>query len=412
MTNDIAIKVHCLSKKFTLKVPIPNGKGVQSREIWALNNISFELKKGEALGVIGSNGSGKSTLLKALSRIIKPTSGKIEIDGRIAAILDIGTGFHPDLSGKENIFLSGMLIGMTRQEVAARYEEIVEFSGIENFIDVPVKFYSSGMYIRLAFSIVAFLDSDIMIFDEVISVGDAAFTIKCKNKIDDLIRTGHTLIIASHNMNDMMNYCANTIHLEKGSIVSSGETGSEVTNYLGDVYDKYQEVKSKIEGHGSSHRYPSVMEWDDKNKAPGNEYFSLIRFSIYTKRQQEEAVFFLDEEIFIELEYQAKELNQQNRISLALRTLDGTPVFASVSYNEPFQADGNRKHRLTCIIPGNLLNQGVFALNFNYIGKDRLFKIPLSVSFKAIVREDPNLVPEGFFGSIKPKLEWQFNYNE
>ena len=195
----------------------------KQEEFWALKGIDFEVKKGEVLGIIGHNGAGKSTLLKILSQITPPTEGEIEIKGRIGSLLEVGTGFHPELSGRENIFLNGAILGMTKKEIASKFDEIVTFAGIEQFLDTPVKRYSSGMYVRLAFSVAAHMDPDILIIDEVLAVGDAEFQKKCLGKMNDITqKEGRTILFVSHNMEAIERLCTRCILLNKGQIRSAG----------------------------------------------------------------------------------------------------------------------------------------------------------------------------------------------
>jgi lipopolysaccharide transport system ATP-binding protein len=199
MNNDVAIKVENLSKKYILQHAIKDEQGNDTKELWALKDVSFEIKKGESVGIIGPNGSGKSTLLKVLAGVTKPTGGKVEIYGRVASILDIGAGFHPELSGRENVFLNGQILGFSKNEIHRKFDEIIDFSGIEKFIDEPVKNYSNGMYLRLAFSIMAHLDFDIYLLDEVLSVGDEEFQNKCLHKISTINKLNKTFFITHHN---------------------------------------------------------------------------------------------------------------------------------------------------------------------------------------------------------------------
>jgi lipopolysaccharide transport system ATP-binding protein len=196
-SNDVAIRVENLSKKFVLQHAVKDEHGNDTHELWALKDVSFEIRKGESVGIIGPNGSGKSTLLKILAGVTKPTSGKVEIYGRVASILDIGAGFHPELSGRENVFLNGQLLGFSRKEIQSKFDEIVDFSGIEKFIDEPVKNYSNGMYLRLAFSIMAHLDFDVYLFDEVLSVGDAEFKAKSFKILNHI--SNKTILNVYHN---------------------------------------------------------------------------------------------------------------------------------------------------------------------------------------------------------------------
>lgn len=203
-------------------------------EFWALKNISFEVKEGEVLGIIGKNGAGKSTLLKILSQITEPTSGKIELTGRVASLLEVGTGFHPELSGRDNIYMNGTILGMTRKEIDSKVDEIIDFSGVERFIDTPVKFYSSGMKVRLGFSVAAHLNPEILIIDEVLAVGDYEFQKKCLGKMEDVSKNqGRTVLFVSHNLMAVKNLCTKGILLETGRIISSGDISKVSSDYLG-----------------------------------------------------------------------------------------------------------------------------------------------------------------------------------
>jgi lipopolysaccharide transport system ATP-binding protein len=217
-----------------IKHPIASIKNGSSREIfWALKNISFKVQKGEVIGIIGHNGAGKSTLLKILSQITPPTKGEIKIRGRIASLLEVGTGFHPELTGRENIYLNGAILGMGKEEIRDKFDSIVEFAGIEKFLDTPVKRYSSGMYVRLAFSVAAHLDPDILIVDEVLAVGDAEFQKKCLGKMEEVTQQeGRTILFVSHNMEAIHRLCKKTILLEDGEIKMIGDTNEVVGAYL------------------------------------------------------------------------------------------------------------------------------------------------------------------------------------
>jgi lipopolysaccharide transport system ATP-binding protein len=206
--------------------------GDEVEEFWALKDVSFEVKRGEVLGIIGRNGAGKSTLLKILSRITEPTKGRIELNGRVSSLLEVGTGFHPELSGRENIFLNGAILGMTRAEIKRKFDEIVAFAEVDKFLDTPVKRYSSGMYVRLAFAVAAHLDPEILIVDEVLAVGDAEFQKKCLGKMKDVSTGGRTVLFVSHNMHAIQNLCTRAIALKSGSIHSEGETREVIKEYL------------------------------------------------------------------------------------------------------------------------------------------------------------------------------------
>ncbi len=233
--SSIAIDVRSVSKQYTL------GEGgllkflrgaAASETFWALRNVSFEIREGEAVGIIGSNGAGKSTLLKILSRVTAPTEGRARIRGRMGTILEVGTGFHPELTGRENIFLSGTILGMRKSEIDRKFDEIVDFAGIDKFIDTPVKRYSSGMYVRLAFAVAAHLDPDILIVDEVLAVGDVGFQKKCLAKMDDSIhQEGRTIIFVSHNMQAIRSLCTRALLLDRGSVVSDGAVADVLSQH-------------------------------------------------------------------------------------------------------------------------------------------------------------------------------------
>lgn len=205
---------------------------IDTEDFWALNDISFEIQPGESIGIIGRNGAGKSTLLKILSKITPPTSGKIISRGRIASLLEVGTGFHPELTGRENIFFNGSLLGMKRKEIENKFDEIVDFSGVEKFLDTPLKHYSSGMQLRLAFAVAAFLEPEILIIDEVLAVGDAEFQKKCLGKMEDVSKSGRTILFVSHNMAAIRALCSSAILLEQGTIKAIGNPSTLISEYL------------------------------------------------------------------------------------------------------------------------------------------------------------------------------------
>ncbi len=272
--SDIAIKVRNVSKKYyigeklpqrsitnsiknSLKLPwqltkkmLKGEKFDQREEFWALKDVSFDVKQGEVLGIIGRNGAGKSTLLKILSRITAPTTGEIEIFGRVGCLLEVGTGFHPELTGHENIFLNGSLLGMSKAEIKRRFDEIVDFSGVERFIDTPVKYYSSGMYTRLAFSVAAHLNPEILIVDEVLAVGDAEFQKKCLGKMDSIAKAGRTIIFVSHNMEAIKSLCHTGVLLNNGKILCSGEINCCIDQYSLEI-EKNISVNNPVEKGGS-----------------------------------------------------------------------------------------------------------------------------------------------------------------
>lgn len=247
---------------------------------WALRTVSFEVKHGEVLGIIGSNGAGKSTLLKILSRITEPTSGRAVINGRVGALLEVGTGFHPELTGRENIYLNGTILGMKRKEVERKFDEIVAFSDVEKFIDTPVKHYSSGMYVRLAFAVAAHMEPEILIVDEVLAVGDAAFQKKCLSKMGDVAKEGRTVLFVSHNMTAIMRLCSYALWLQKGSLVECGDVQTVVSHYLSDDFIPWGErtFPDAATSRQVSIRRVAVMDsaMHTRHKIPHEEQFHVM----------------------------------------------------------------------------------------------------------------------------------------
>ena len=222
----------------------PNREKIDIEEFWALKDINLEIKQGDRVGIIGRNGAGKSTLLKVLSRITEPTEGKIHLNGRVASLLEVGTGFHPELSGKENIFLNGAILGMGRSEIKQKFDEIVAFAEVEQFLDTPVKRYSSGMYVRLAFAVAAHLEPEILIVDEVLAVGDAQFQKKCLGKMEDVGKEGRTVLFVSHNMAAIQSLCTSALHLDRGKAVGYGSVMGRINSYLS-MQNSIREIKSE-----------------------------------------------------------------------------------------------------------------------------------------------------------------------
>jgi lipopolysaccharide transport system ATP-binding protein len=326
-----AIEIENLSKKYTIserekyltlrdivvkaaKVPgnLLKGKKFKEKgEFWALKDINFTVKEGEVIGIIGRNGAGKSTLLKVLSRITEPTHGVIKLNGRVSSLLEVGTGFHPELTGRENIYLNGAILGMSRKEIDLKIEEIIAFSGVEKFIDMPVKRYSSGMQVRLAFSVVAHLEPDILIIDEVLAVGDAEFQKKCLGKMDEVThKAGRTILFVSHDMGAIQRLCEKTIWLDNGQIKEIGDTDSVVRSYIS----------------FSTQEKPLYVLENDLNKE-----VKVVKVSITNKDGQNSNVFDVNEEFFIDIEYY---VNQDDTIVHTAVIVDnsfGSRIFSSES---------------------------------------------------------------------------------
>jgi len=244
----------------------------KTEEFWALKDVSFNVEKGEVVGIIGANGAGKSTLLKILSQITPPTEGEIKINGRVGSLLEVGTGFHPELTGRENIFLNGAILGMRREEIAQKFDEIVEFSGVEKFLDTPVKYYSSGMYVRLAFSVAAHMEPDVLVIDEVLAVGDAEFQKKCLGKMDKITREeGRTILFVSHNMGAIQSLCKRCFLLKNGEIVKSGATKEVIEFYMQDKFSNNKNpVYREHKIYGDIPYIESVRMFDKNNELRNN----------------------------------------------------------------------------------------------------------------------------------------------
>ncbi len=276
--------------------------------IWALKDVSFEVRPGEVVGIIGRNGAGKSTLLKILSRITEPTTGKIELYGRVGSLLEVGTGFHAELSGRENIFLNGSILGMTRSEIEAKFDEIVAFAEIEKFIDTPVKRYSSGMYVRLAFAVAAHLEPEILLLDEVLSVGDTAFQKKCLGKMNAVSKEGRTVIFVSHNMGTIARICSRGILVAEGKIEADGPVDSVIQRYL-----------DASAQHGGTCAFAI-----EPGKAA--QFTSL---GLLTREGEAAASFDVRFDITVEAEYVVRQLIPQGLLGIRVSTADGLPIFTS-----------------------------------------------------------------------------------
>ena len=315
--SNIAIKIDDVSKKYrlgsigsgTLKADLqsfiarkmnrvdPNTKinsetRDSSEEFYALKDISFEVKKGEVVGIIGHNGAGKSTLLKLLSRVTTPTSGTISYNGRIASMLEVGTGFHPELTGRENVYLNGAILGMTKTEVTRKFDEIVKFAEMEKFIDTPVKRYSSGMYVKLAFAVAAHLDSEIMIMDEVLAVGDMKFQEKCLGKMDDTAHhEGKTILYVSHNMNTIRQLCSRCIVLDHGSVVFDGQTETAISIYSNvnpinlETYYEFSNIKRTFYDIDFTHRFTSIKILNKEKSIFLNDEIAKIKINFYSQKE-------------------------------------------------------------------------------------------------------------------------------
>ena len=318
-------------------------------EFWALKDVSFEIKRGEVVGIIGRNGAGKSTLLKILSRITEPTAGRIRLGGRVASLLEVGTGFHPELTGRENIFLNGAILGMTKTEIKAKFDEIVAFSEVEKFLDTPVKHYSSGMYVRLAFAVAAHLDPEILIVDEVLAVGDAQFQKKCLGKMKDVSGAGRTVLVVSHQMTTITGLCDRGIVLQRGSVLHDGSAPEAVL--------RYQSFGGSIRG--------STFDADGVGRTIGNDYARLHRAWTTTISGEPASSFDLEDPIQVWMEYSVlKPGKLQTYPNFHFFDEKGDYFFVSSAVTKANEAALNRPGRwiASCTIPAGLLNTGSFTV--------------------------------------------------
>ena len=293
-----------------------DGPSAGQDEFWALKDVSFEIKQGEVVGIIGRNGAGKSTLLKLLSRITEPTCGRVRMVGRVASLLEVGTGFHPELTGRENIFLNGAILGMTRAEIRKKFDEIVAFSEVERFLETPVKRYSSGMYVRLAFAVAAHLEPEILIVDEVLAVGDAVFQKKCLGKMGQVSREGRTVLFVSHNMSAVSQLCNRGILLRKGQVATNSEISKVVNAYLGDASD-------------------SATGEFDLNKHPARSPSSrpvLRKLTLRRQNGKPATRFFPDEPCSVDIEYLLPERLALPRFAIAIEDSQGRRILTVGSY--------------------------------------------------------------------------------
>jgi lipopolysaccharide transport system ATP-binding protein len=317
-------------------------------EFWALKDVSFEVKRGEVLGIIGRNGAGKSTLLKILSRITEPSEGRVTIDGRVASLLEVGTGFHPELTGRENIYLNGAILGMSRAEIRRKFDEIVAFAEVEKFLDTPVKRYSSGMYVRLAFAVAAHLEPEILIVDEVLAVGDAEFQKKCLGKMSEVAGGGRTVLFVSHNLAAVRALCNRVVLLNKGELVSDDTTISSIT-----LYQRY--CAPAISGTG---------EWIwAANEMPGDDTFRVRKICVVTKDRGGSTEVSTDEDFEINIFYEQYQRVRGLRVSLQLVTTDGEIAFTTTDHSaRRADADEPGIRMSTCCISRYLLNSRDYVI--------------------------------------------------
>ncbi|HOV68250.1 MAG TPA: ABC transporter ATP-binding protein, partial [Methanoregulaceae archaeon] len=399
MSDDIAIRVNGLGKRYRIahetasyktlgetitravKAPFRRLTGEApartTEEFWALKDVSFEVKRGEVVGIIGRNGAGKSTLLKILSRITTPTEGTVEVHGRIGSLLEVGTGFHPELSGRENIYLSGSILGMKRSEIDAKFDEIVKFAEMERFLDTPVKRYSSGMYVRLAFAVAAHLEPEILIVDEVLAVGDAKFQKKCLGKMSDVAREGRTVLFVSHNMSAVRSLCTKGLLLQDGRCSLFDSVDSVISRYL---EEENSQVFEKI--------------WNNDETAPSNASIRLSRVALCDDEGNVLDTIYTDTAITIVIDYFV--INEGSSFGFWFNLTDksNTNLFMSINNRETnwgrCDIDSGR-YRTLCKIPPNLLNNGFFKITLNIMEGQYSHTLCLDEIFKFEVLDSPSI---------------------
>ena len=370
----------------------------ESDQIWALRDVSFEVKRGQALGIIGRNGAGKSTLLKVLSRVTDPTEGYGEMRGRVGSLLEVGTGFHPELTGRENIFLNGAILGMHKKEIEARFDEIVAFSEVEKFIDTPVKRYSSGMYLRLAFAVAAHLEPEILVVDEVLAVGDADFQRKCLGKMGDVANSGRTVLFVSHNMSAILRLTQDSIVLDKGKVILNAPSSEAVDFYLNRGLSKVGE------------RF-----WEGEEVPVSSAPFRPLAIRILDKLGQVSDSVRSVDPIQIEIDYELTEDVTGLRVGFYLFTTRGEPIFTcfDIDSEELFKEFTSRPkgvYTSRCTIPSNTLNEGRFLLGVNAssYGIRRYFQDDQALSFSVDASGAPGTHwPEARPGPVRPVLGWE-----
>jgi len=378
-------------------------KACRSKEIWALRDVSFEIREGEIVGIIGRNGAGKSTLLKVLSRITAPTVGYGEIRGRIGSLLEVGTGFHPELTGRENIYLNGAILGMRRVEINRKFDEIVAFAEVDTFIDTPVKYYSSGMYLRLAFAVAAHLEPEILLVDEVLAVGDARFQKRCLNKMHEVGKQGRTVLFVSHNMPAITRLCERTILLDEGGVLADGPSARVVSTYLNT-------------GHGTM----AEREWSDPSKAPSGDVARLRAVRIRAEDGQIIDALDIRRPFGVEMEYEVFRAGFVLLPNFHFINEDGVEVFALIDLDPDWRRRPRPAGRYvsTVHLPGNILAEGTLFVRANVCTLDPQiiqFDVPEAVAFQVIDSLDGDSARGDFAGTfpgvVRPLAKWTTEFS-
>jgi lipopolysaccharide transport system ATP-binding protein len=377
------------------------GPGLDGERFWALRDISFEVQQGEVLGIIGRNGAGKSTLLKILSRVTTPTKGVAKIKGRISSLLEIGTGFHQELTGRANIYLNGAILGMTKAEISRKFDEIVDFSGLEKFIDTPVKRYSSGMYVRLAFAVAAHLEPEILLIDEVLAVGDVEFQKKCLGKMGAVARGGRTILFVSHNIAAIRSLCRRTILLGKGELLMDSPTDQTVAHYLN---------QNLVEGAIASRA--EIEKRMDGRIRRGNPFLRLCEIAVLDKSGLPRQLFHSDEDIVVSITFECLQPVQEVFIMVYVVDENAAPVLETHSIDDPSAA--RRFYNLepgvysaSCVFPKNTFGGRSFFLSVHLVcPKTEHVFIDKILEFNVVFKGYNNVYEKTYDVFIRPQLKW------
>ncbi len=424
MTSDVAIRVEGISKRYAYGARPSAASALRSgarrlggallrrirgrpapprapadRWFWALDDVSLDVSAGEVVGLIGRNGAGKSTLLRILSRITAPTRGRAELSGRVGSLLEVGSGFHPELTGRQNTYLNGSILGMRKREIDRKFDEIVAFAEIDRFMDTPVKHYSSGMYTRLAFSVAAHLESEILLVDEVLAVGDAAFQKKCLGKMDDVVRAGRTVVFVSHNMSAVTRLCTRAFLLDRGRLTHAGPARDVVAAYL-----------AAAGGNTGS------RDWDEV-RAPGNDEVKLLSVTLLDGRGAPASLIGVDEESTLRIGYRVATPGLRFRVAATFYS-QGACAFATL---EPMEQERARagEYYSSVSVPAHLLAEAEYSVAISifssrgvkchYVNHERD-----CITFQVIVRLDGSSArgdyTEGLLGVVRPRLSWELRH--
>jgi len=370
-----------------LKIGQENRQNGTGESIWALRDVSFEVPQGEIVGIIGRNGAGKSTLLKILSRITAPTSGQVKVKGRIASLLEVGTGFHPELTGRENIYLNGAILGMKKAEIDRKFDEIVAFAEVEKFIDTPVKRYSSGMYVRLAFAVAAHLEPEILVVDEVLAVGDAAFQKKCLGKMGEVAKEGRTVLFVSHNMTAIKSLCGKAVLLRAGMVSQIGGANTVVNQYL--AVDQREILE---------------QSWNTPDQAPGNDAIRVKSVRIVPVTKPDHGLITVETPIDIYFEFW-NFYEATINLSMHVQNVSGETIFAATS---PVVDMGVGVAKFVCHIPANFMNDGYYSITMMVVKDSKaLFTLNDAVVFEVHDVERMGNWWGKWPGAVRPKFVWQ-----